>query len=216
MPRPIGVLNLSLRTGQIIRYFQWYERYGAKLHSVGLNWYHLNNFDAGDHGEAYRWVNAMFQLIKAREPRRFVWLMVERAPDDSDLRWMGTMRLGYDGLLVHNVKDFSSHFDETRKRYLPYAGEAKPMVVVGFCGYEAALAKAAARPKGRVAAAAAVWQVLAPELSREEQRLRDLGYRGLLVDWRVVDAAVAQVVVTEAAAKAAAAKAAASATPEQP
>jgi len=99
---PIGVLNPAFPQ-EVIRHFQWYDRYAEHLHSVGLNWYRLNNFDADDHAEAYRLLNALYQLIKARKPDAFVWLLVEPTVDKSDVRWLQTMQLGYDGLMVGNL-----------------------------------------------------------------------------------------------------------------
>jgi hypothetical protein len=183
---PIAALNLRLPDAQVIRFFKWYSRYADSLHSVGLNWFHLNNHDVPDHAEAYQVLNALHQLIRARKPEAFTWLLVERPPDNSDLSWMQTMRFGYDGLMVGNLRDFRSQFAATRQRYLPYVGEETPMVLTGFYGYEKPLTKAAADHWGQ--ALLRVGEVLSPELSRQEQRVLDLGYRGLVVDWRVVEA----------------------------
>jgi hypothetical protein len=187
---PIAVLNLRMPDAQVIRYFQWYNRYAERLHSVGLNWYHLNNFDVPDHAGAFQVLNALHQLIKARKPDAFTWLLVERAPDNSDIPWVQTMRLGYDGLMVGNLREFRGSYAVTRQRYLPYVGEATPMVLTGFYGCEKPLLKAA-ETDDRGQALLRVGEVLSPELGRMEKRIWDLGYRGLVVDWRVV-AAVAK------------------------
>jgi hypothetical protein len=190
---PIAVLNLRMPDAQVIRFFAWYNRYAEHLHSVGLNWYHLNNFDAPDHAEAFQVLNALQQLIKARKPDAFVWLLVERAPDNSDLSWLRTMTFSYDGLMVGNLRDFSAHFEETRKRYLPLVEEGIPIMLVGFYGYEVPLERATAlswdeRPSGDLFD---VGKIIARELKRKERHLQDLGYRGLVVDWRVVEAVAA-------------------------
>jgi hypothetical protein len=187
---PIGVLN-PRGPEQAIRFFQWFDRYAENLHSVGLNWYRVNNFDATDHAGAYRLLNALFQLVKARKPDAFAWLLVERTVDNSDLRWLEAMRFPYDGLLVGNLRDFTSAFESTRKRYLPLVGESTPMVLTGFYGYEQALVKAAEMKRGRRARLLAAGQVVAPQLDRQAQHVWALGYRGLVVDWRVVEAVAA-------------------------
>jgi hypothetical protein len=196
---PIGVMNIR-RPDQVIRCFKWYHQYADRLHSVGLNWYHVNNFDAPDHAEAYRLLNALFQLVKARNPDAFVWLFVEPTIDNSDLRWLETMRFPYDGLLVGNLRNFTSRFESTRQRYLPYVEKDTPMVLTGFYGYEKPLVQAGAlrRGKRREAAMRAAGEVIAPQLDRHAERVWKLGYRGLILDWRVVEAvAIAQGVSAE-------------------
>lgn len=184
---PIGVMN-PRSADEVLRYFKWYNQYAERLHSVNLNWYRLNNFDATNHAEAFAVLNALFQLVKARNPDAFVWLLVEPTVDNSDLRWLQTMRFGYDGLFVGNLRNFTSRFATARQRYVAVVGDSVPMVLTGFYGYEEPLVKAGLLRKGRARAMIEIGQLLAPQLDRYAQKVAELGYRGLIVDWRVIEA----------------------------
>lgn len=185
---PVGVMNLR-SAEQVIRYFKWYNHYADRLHSVGLvTWYHLDHLDAPEAVASYRTLNALFQLIKARNPEAFVWLVVEPTVDNADVRWLEAMRFDYDGLLVGNLNRFTAGFAAARQRYLPYVGETRPMVAAGFYGYERPLLKAGEMRKGRGETMLDIGNIIGPQLDPLAAKVQNLGYRGLFVDWRVVEA----------------------------
>lgn len=206
---PIGAMDVRLPETNVIGFFLWYDRFAEQLHSVALNLSYVNNLESRNQAQAYALLNALFQLVKSRKPDTFVWLAVRPTGDDTDLQWLETMRFGYDGLLVvGDLVDFLSDFEGTRERYVKCVGANVPMVVGEFAGFNYALRRAAKiggghgrdgmenlpavdRRKARAleqATYAGVGKVVAPQLPRLEQRLQGMGYRGLILDSRLVKA----------------------------
>ena len=138
---PIAVLNLKLDDPRFIRFFQGYNRYAERLHSVVLNGEYLmnNKLEAKDYARANRTLNALFQLIKARKPDAFVWLGVDKKDSRFDEAWLKAMTFHPDGLQISNLRQFHSPFERTRQRYMEIVGTNMPMMVMGFYGQKAAL-----------------------------------------------------------------------------
>lgn len=203
---PVVVLNVETNEPCFIRYFNWYDRYAEKLHSVVLNGASLSNasLDAKNYDQANRVLNALFQLVKARKPDAFVWLSVVKEDDRSDEQWLRGMSFQPDGLQISNLRQFHSPFAETRARYVAIVGPDMPMMVSGFCGYTAALQakgkklRAALANTNRPAAQADEAAVTAQlgnigaaagqDLAQVETNLLALGYRGISVHWLLLTA----------------------------
>jgi len=198
---PIAVLNISLDDPRFIRFFLWYDRYADQLHSVAINGENLNNakLDVENYDRACRTLNALFQLIKARNPDAFVWLYVVKQDSPSDEQWLKAMTFQPDGLLIGNLRQFHSPFAQTRRRYAEIVGADMPMMIMDFYGQKAALeAKqqmllAASQLKDAKARKAAEANALAQlgavglevggRIEQLEIDLKSLGYRGLSVHW---------------------------------
>ena len=199
---PVMVLNLKLNDPCFIRYFKLYDRNANYLHSVVLNGPNLNNakLDPTNYDQANHVLNALFQLIKARNPDAFVWLSVVKEDSRSDEKWLKAMSFKPDGLQISNLRQFNSPFAETRQRYQEILGTDLPMMVYGFYGYAAPLKQkgqmlaAALKTNGPQAVAAATAQlggvgaVAEPQLAGLESKLQSLGYRGLSADWLLLEA----------------------------
>ena len=134
---PIGVLDVGLADTNFVRFFQWYDRYGERLHSVVINWERLDNYDfkaTAQQRDANRVMSGLYQLIKARNPTAFVWIRVVWADDNSDVRWLRALTFAPDGLLLWNLPAFDSPFEAARARYLPLLAPECPMVAAAFYG----------------------------------------------------------------------------------
>jgi len=199
---PIAVLNIRLNDPCFIRYFEWYDRYAESLHSVMLNGPNLTNakFDKTNYDQANLNLNALFQLIKARNPNAFVWLSVVKEDDRSDEPWLKAMTFRPDGLQISNLRQFNSPFAETRNRYMAIVGTNMAMMVAGFYGDAAALQKSGAtltaamqnnNPQAEATATAqlgGIGAAIGQNLSRLETNLQSLGYRGLSAHWLLLAA----------------------------
>jgi hypothetical protein len=198
---PIAVLNISLDDPRFIRFFLWYDRYADQLHSVAINGENLNNakLDVENYGRACRTLNALFQLIKARNPDAFVWLYVVKQDSRSDEQWLKAMTFQPDGLLIGNLRQFHSPFAQTRQRYAAIVGSDMPMMIYGFYGQKVALeaqekmlaqARDIKNPKARQAAEArvleqmgAIGAAIESDFVHLESELQSVGYRGLSMHW---------------------------------
>lgn len=202
---PIGALDVSLDDPNFIQFFLWYDRYAEQLHSVVLNWEKLNTHDVqGRSADVNQVLSGLYKLIKARKPDAFVWVSVVKQDSRTDEQWLRSLTFKPDGLFIANLRQFESPFDQTRRRYIALLGEDLPMVVSGFYGYRPQLqaagkALSAARrlenstqrqaaEAQALARIAAIGKVVGSNLGREEQHLQTLGYRGLTVNWRLLEA----------------------------
>jgi hypothetical protein len=178
---PIAVLDVRLHELDTIRFFKWFDRYAERLHSVVVNWESLSNFDLKRrYTDADLVMSGLYKLIKARRPETFVWVRVVWQEDESDARWLAGLTFAPDGLVIWNLHSFRSPFERARAKYLPLVGEATPMVVAEFYGYYPKLAS--------VSDVAELGKLIAPNMSRLEQRLKELGYSGLAPDWLLFEA----------------------------
>lgn len=199
---PIMVLNVRLNDPCFIRYFELYNRYASDLHSVVLNGPNLSNAKLAEtnYVQANLTLNALFQLIKAREPNAFVWLNVVKEDNHSDEQWLQAMKFRPDGLQISNLRQFHSPFAETRARYEAIVGTNMPMMVAGFEGYSAVVRQQAQMLTNALenddtqAEAAAMAQlggigtVAGQNLSEVETNLQSLGYCGISVQWTLLEA----------------------------
>lgn len=202
---PIAVLNINLDDPNFMRFFQWFDRYADRLHSVVLNGDDLTNAKFKDrYDQANHILNAMFQLIKSRKPEAFVWLSVVKQDDRTDEQWLRAMTFRPDGLQISNLRQFHSPFAETRRRYVEIFGADMPMMVSGFYGYkdtlqskgkELSLAKKIQDPKARLTAKTdakaklgGIGNVVVEDLGRLEADLRTLGYCGLSIHQLLIEA----------------------------
>jgi hypothetical protein len=179
---PMAVLDVKLQEVDVIRFFQWYDRYAEKVHSVLLNSDQLSNWGLKRrYADADLVMSALYQLIKARNPEAFVWARVVWQEDNSDARWLKALSFKPDGLVVWNLHSFLSPFDQARSKYEAVVGAATPMVVAEFYGFWPELTKVSElKPMG---------QIILDNLSRFEERMRrEWGYCGLLVNWKLMEA----------------------------
>lgn len=134
---PIGVLDVGLADTNFVRFVQWYDRYGERLHSVVINWERLDNYDfkaTAQQQDANRVMSGLYRLIKARNPEAFVWVRVVWADDNSDVRWLKVLSFAPDGLLLWNLPAFDSPFEAAPGRYQPLLDPQCPMVAAAFYG----------------------------------------------------------------------------------
>lgn len=199
---PILVLNIRLNDPCFIRYFELYDRYADYVHSVVLNGPGLSNskLNQTNYVQASLTLNALYQLIKAREPNAFVWLSVAKEDNHSDEQWLKAMTFRPDGLQISNLRQFHSPFAETRARYQSIVGTNMPMMVAGFEGYSAAVRQqaqiftTALENNDTPARASAINQlggigsVVGQDLKQEETNLQALGYCGISVQWTLLAA----------------------------
>lgn len=176
----VGVLDVQLQEPNAIQFFKWYDRYAEKLHSLALNWDGLSNFDLkNSYADADVIMSGFYKLIKARKPDAFVWVRVVWQEDDSDVRWLQSLTFPPDGLLCWNLHSFRSPFERARKKYGSVVGKETPLVVADFYGYW---------PQVLSTDSSELGSLIATDLPRVEQRLRALGFRGLVVSWPMVTA----------------------------
>jgi len=111
-----------------------------------------------------------------------------------------------DGLQIWNLKSFHSAFEKTKRKYEQVVGANTPMMVCGFLGYKNQLRQArntltAAEQAGARAQAQAkideISQAAGANLTAEEQHLQALGYRGLGVEFVVLQGAAASQTTTK-------------------
>jgi hypothetical protein len=202
---PVGVLDFTLGETNLIRWFKWYDRYAEGLHSVVINWTHLSNHVLSDgYTDVNTTLSGLYKLIRARKPDAFVWLGVVKKDDRTDETWLRAATFKPDGLLIWNLRQFHSPFEQTRQRYLPLVGADMPMVIAGFYGYKPALLEAGERLEAakliadtgeRAGAEAEASAKLADVggltrdlMERQESKLRGLGYRGLTTHGLLLEA----------------------------
>jgi len=203
---PVGVLDTVVNDAQAIQFFRWYDRYAEQLHSVALNWEHLSNHELkSDFSAANQTMSGLFKLIKARKPDAFVWVGVVKQDDRTDERWLRALNFQPDGLLVWNLRQFHSPFENAYTRLTAIVGPATPLVVAGFYGYKQPLQKAGRQlseakriesSAERGAAKRAAMQQLeamgdaigVETLARLEEKLRAIGFQGLAPHWLLVQA----------------------------
>jgi hypothetical protein len=174
---PIGVLDVGLADTNFVRFFQWYDRYGDKLHSVVINWERLDNYDfkqSSQQQEANKVMSGLYKLIKARNPSAFVWVRVVWADDNSDVRWLKVLTFAPDGLLLWNLPAFDSPFEAARGRYLPLLDPACPMVAASFYGVWSRI--------NNTKDLAGIGRTTDANLGALEKRLAGAGLRGLMPD----------------------------------
>lgn len=203
---PVGVLDTVVNDAQAIQFFRWYDRYAEQLHSVALNWEHLSNHELkSDFSAANQTMSALFKLIKARKPDAFVWVGVVKQDDRTDEQWLRALDFQPDGLLVWNLRQFHSPFEDAYARLTAIVAPATPLVVAGFYGYKQPLqqsgrqlseAKRIESSAERGAAKRAAMQQLeamgeaigVETLPRLEEKLRAIGFQGLAPHWLLVQA----------------------------
>jgi hypothetical protein len=199
---PIGALDLKFGDYDLIKYFQWYDRYAEQLHSVALDWRRANldrGLNTAETDETKAGLTALYRLIKARKPDAFVWVYV-----GGQYQWMWSLKFKPDGLLVDNLRWFGMPFAKVRNDLVRIVGASTPMVVTDFYGVDSQLFAAmkeldtankrpasGARVQGQTDAGLkinAIGQALAPQLKLQEKQLQDLGFRGLAPNCRVIEA----------------------------
>ena len=180
---PIAVFNPQLTETNFIKYFQWYDRYGSRLHSVVVNADRLCNWDLKSdvqRRDANRVMRGLCQLIKARQPTAFVWARVVNMENGSDTNWLKSLTFKPDGLLVWNLPVFWSSFEAAREKCRALTDPSLPMVVAPFYGYYPEVNS----PTNR-AEFGEVIEAIYPAFEREVQKA---GYRGLAPEWHLFQA----------------------------
>ncbi len=201
----LGAMNLTLGDTNLVQYFKWFDRNADVVGSVAINWGRLGNHPLpGTSEEVARTLGGLFKLVKARKPDAFVWVSVLRVNDGSDVEFLRALPFKPDGLLIWNLDQFNSPFETVRQSYAGVLGDDVPMVVSGFVGYKAAMREKASaiRATNKIkdpAAQAAAWTKAESKMAQvgvvtkkavldEEQHLRDLGYRGMILHGFLLEA----------------------------
>ncbi|MGD1019824.1 MAG: hypothetical protein ABSA12_10975 [Verrucomicrobiia bacterium] len=185
---PIAALDMQLTEVDAIRYFKWYDRYADRIHSVVLNWSQINNEQfkcSADVSDANLIMGGLYKLIKARNPNAFVWVLVLWNEDNTDALLLKSLTFTPDGLMIRDLRNFRSPFERARRKYLSILSADTPLLVDDFYGYwRQDLPWLHPTP----AWSQKIGALIAPDLPRMEQRLQDLGYRGLAPNHMLIEA----------------------------